>query len=159
MNNLLLLLLLITANIFAAYTKNDASQDFIFPKWRELHKINKALLHSHDHHAAVDIYTNEIATKPYIEQQSFFPEGSVILKPLYKKNSRRSYLARLVVMVKMHKGYDTKNSDWWYGVYDKTGTDVWFEGKIKSCIQCHEIAKKSDYLFTEKVMEEIEFQE
>ncbi|WP_148218543.1 cytochrome P460 family protein [Sulfurimonas autotrophica] len=52
-----------------------------------------------------------------------------------------------------------QNNDWWYGAYDKTGTTVWFEGKIKSCIKCHQIAKKTDYLFTESVMEEIDFQE
>jgi len=144
--------------LYAAHVENDVERHFIFPKWKEFHKLNKGLLRSHAHHAMVDIYTNDIATTPYIEKKTSFPEGSIILKPLYKEKDR-GYLARLVVMVKMHKGYDTKHNDWWYGVYNKTGTTVWFEGKIKSCIKCHEIAKKTDYLFTESVMEEIDFQE
>lgn len=144
--------------MFAAHVEDDVARNFIFPKWREFNKLNKALLRSHDHHAMVDIYTNDIAIEPYVKQKKSFPEGSIIIKPLYKEKNR-GYLARLVVMVKMHKGYDTKNNDWWYGVYDKTGTTVWFEGRIKSCIKCHEIAKETDYLFSETVMETIEFQE
>lgn len=159
MNNLFIIFLLITTNIYAAEVKKSEQQHFIFPKWREFHPLNKTLLHSHAHNAMVDIYTNDIASQPYIERKAHFPEGSIIIKPLYKENNRNGYLARLVIMVKMHRGYDTEHNDWWYGVYDKTGTVVWFEGKIKSCIGCHQIAKKSDYLFTEQVMEEIDFQE
>ena len=59
----------------------------------------------------------------------------------------------------MHKNYDTQNNDWWYGIYDRTGTEVWHEGKIESCINYHQIAKKTDYLFTESVMENIHFQD
>ncbi|UCN01397.1 cytochrome P460 family protein [Sulfurimonas sp. SWIR-19] len=158
MNNLFIIFLL-TTNLYATDIQKSEQQHFIFPKWKEFHPLNKTLLHSHDHAAMVDIYTNDIATQPYIEQASQFPQGSIVLKPLYKKNDRNGYLARLVVMVKMHKGYDTEHNDWWYGVYDQAGTTVWFEGKIKSCIQCHEIAKKTDYLFSKKVMEEIDFEE
>ncbi len=153
-----ILLFFSIAVLYAAHVENDVERHFVFPQWKKFHKLNKALLHSHDHHAKVDIYTNDIATTPYIEQKKLFPIGSIILKPLYKKNDR-GYLARLVVMVKMHKNYDKAHNDWWYGVYDKTGTTVWFEGKIQSCIICHERAKKTDYLFSEKVMEEIEFQD
>jgi len=28
-------------------------------------------------------------------------------------------------MVKMPPGYDSENSDWWYGVYDASGMDMW----------------------------------
>ena len=55
----------------------------------------------------------------------------------------------------MHNGYDVKNNNWWYGVYDKTGNKVFHEGRIKSCIKCHEIAKETDYLFSETIIDKI----
>ena len=60
-----------------------------------------------------------------------------------------------VAEIARKKGYDPKNSDWWYGVYDETGTEGWYTGIIKSCIHCHETARKTDYLFTQSVMFEI----
>lgn len=86
-----------------------------------------------------------------------FPVGAKFIKPLYADN-RRNHLARLVVMVKRESGYDSENGDWWYGVYDKTGKDAWYQGQIHSYIQCHKIVKESDYLFTETVMDNIEMQ-
>ncbi len=153
-----LAILLIISNLNAGKVENDIPRHFIFPHWKGLHKLNKALLHSHAHHAFVDIYSNNIATIPYVKKNSSFPEGSILIKPLFNEK-HKEHLSRLVIMVKMHKGYDTEHNDWWYGVYDKTGTTVWFEGKIKSCINCHKLAKKTDYLFCEDVMEQIDFQD
>ena len=158
MINKLLVALLLTSSINAGTVENDVARHFIFPKWKKFHKLNTILLHSHAHNALVDIYINNIATKYYIEKKSFFPEGSILIKPLYKKVGRE-HLARLVVMVKMYKNYDSSHNDWWYGVYDEKGTTVWFEGRIKSCIKCHKLAEKTDYLFSQDVMDQIEFQE
>lgn len=157
MNKLLCFSLLISS-LNAVNVENDIERDYIFPKWKEFNKINKKILHSHAHNAFVDIYLNNIAKKAYIHEHEKFPRNSIIIKPLYRETSRE-HLARLVVMVKMHKGYDSKHNDWWYGVYDKTGTIAWHQGKIASCIRCHTIAKKTDYLFTQSVNEKIEFQD
>ena len=157
MNKLLLLLLFITT-LNAGNVENDIKRDFIFPKWKEFYKLNKEILHSHGHNAFVDIYLNDIAKTPYINEHTNFPKNSIIIKPLYA-DEQRKYLARIVVMIKMDKGYDTKHNNWWYGVYDKTGTKVAHEGKIQSCIKCHEMTKHTDYLFTTAVMEEVSFQD
>jgi hypothetical protein len=55
-------------------------------------------------------------------------------------------------MVKMPLGYDSENADWWYGVYDASGMDMWNEGKLSGCIICHKQATEMDYLFSKEVM-------
>ncbi|WP_457743771.1 cytochrome P460 family protein [Sulfurimonas sp.] len=153
-----LLLFIFFTTLNAGHVENDIKRDYIFAKWKKFHKLNKEILHSHGHNAFVDIYLNDIALSPYINKHTHFPKNSIIIKPLYA-DEEREHLARIVIMIKMAKGYDEAHSNWWYGVYDKTGTKVAYEGKIKSCIECHKIAKQTDYLFTTTVMEEINFQD
>lgn len=134
--------------------KHDYKSEFIFPRWKNLHKLNTKPLESDAHRAWLDIYVNNLAKEPYITQSDRFPIGSIVLKPLHT-DPQRSETARLVIMMKMQKGYDSQNGDWWYGVYDETGMEGWYQGKIKSCIKCHAHAKETDYMFSETVMESI----
>jgi hypothetical protein len=145
---LILLFFLYSSDIFATEVPQ-------FLNWESKYiKLNPQIIDSEGHNAFVDIYVNKIAKSSYVNSSKTFPEGSIILKPLYADMYRKE-MARLVVMKKMKKGYDPKNSDWWYGVYDETGTEGWYTGIIKSCIHCHETARKTDYLFTQSVMFEI----
>ncbi len=152
-----LLLVLILSTMFMldlSASKTDNKNEFTFPRWKSLHKLNTDALVSGAHRAWFDIYVNTLAKKAYLEKLSLFPVGSIVLKPLYP-DSQRSKTARLTIMIKMEKGYDTENSDWWYGVYDETGMEVSYQGKIKSCIKCHTLAKETDYMFSESMMENI----
>ena len=99
-----------------------------------------------------------MAKKAYIDTTNLFPVGSIIVKPLYP-DPKRSYTAKLTIMLKMEKGYDNKNGDWWYGVYDESGMNASFQGKIKSCIKCHAKAKKTDYLFSKEVLQNMKEEE
>ena len=135
-------------------TQNDKNK-FTFPDRKSLHKLNSEGLKSHAHRAWFDIYVNTLAKKAYVKKLSLFPVGSILLKPLYSDQAR-SKTAKLTIMIKMEKGYDTKNADWWYGVYDKTGMEVYNQGKIKSCIKCHRKVKETDYVFSENTMKSIE---
>ena len=135
-------------------SKTDNKNDFTFPRWKSLHKLNAEALVSHAHRAWFDIYVNRVAKKAYLARLSLFPVGSIVLKPLYP-DSQRTKTSRLTIMIKMEKGYDAENGDWWYGVYDKTGMQGWHQGKIKSCIKCHTQAKETDYMFSESMMENI----
>jgi len=134
--------------------QDDLDNQFIFPHWKNLHKLNTEALVSDSHSAWFDIYINALAKKAYIEQWSLLPVGSIVVKPLYP-DQERSETAKLTIMLKMEKGYDSENGDWWYGVYDETGMEGWYQGKIKSCIKCHAQAKETDYMFSESVMESI----
>jgi hypothetical protein len=131
--------------------------EFIFPYWKQMHKLNTDPLESASHRAWIDLYVNDLAKQPYEVNASSFPEGSIVLKPLFP-DKERSSIARLVIMMKMQKGYDSDNGDWWYGVYDETGKEGWHTGKIKSCIKCHTHAKSTDYMFSDIVMDEIKLQ-
>jgi hypothetical protein len=55
-------------------------------------------------------------------------------------------------MVKMSPGFDPENADWWYGVYDESGTNMWDEGKLSDCIICHKQTADTDYLFSKDVI-------
>lgn len=132
----------------------DHKNQFIFPHWKNLHKLNTEALVSDSHSAWFDIYINVLAKKAYIQQWSLLPVGSIVVKPLYP-DSDRSEISKLTIMIKMGKGYDRENGDWWYGVYDETGMKGWNQGKIKSCIKCHAYGRKTDYMFSESVMESI----
>jgi len=128
-----------------------------FEDWREKIKLNLDAFESDAHNAFVDIYVNELAKEAYEKRLDLYPVGSEVFKPLYNDNNR-THLARLAIMIKMQKGYDSANGDWWYGVYDPSGTDAWHQGRIKHCIDCHAVAKETDYMFSEGVMDVIEEQ-
>jgi hypothetical protein len=134
--------------------KHDDKKQFTFPHWKSLQKLNTEALPSADHNAWFDIYVNTIAKKAYVEKLSLLPVGSIVLKPLYS-DEQRSETAKLTIMLKMEKGYDRENGDWWYGVYDKTGMKGSYQGKIQDCITCHKLAKETDYMFSEGMMESI----
>ncbi len=164
MKPMLLVLILSTMFMFdlsASKTDNDVivkdtnKNEFTFTNWKNLHKLNSETLHSMEHRAWFDIYVNTLAQKPYVEKMSLFPVGSLVLKPLYP-DEKRSETSKLTIMVKMEKGYDSENGDWWYGVYDKTGRKGSHKGKVPSCIKCHVKAKETDYMFSKSVMEDIE---
>ena len=138
--------------------KDNFKNQFTFPRWKNLHKLTTEALESDSHRAWFDIYINELAKKAYIQKWSLFPVGSIVVKPLYP-DPERSETSKLTIMIKMEKGYDTDNGDWWYGVYDETGMEGWYQGKIKSCIKCHAYGKETDYMFSESVMESINEEE
>jgi len=153
----LFFILICITNIMANDVKYDFKSEFTFPWWRSMNLLNVVPIESDAHNAYVDIYVNDIAKETYVKQKKEFPIGSIIIKPLYP-TEKREELARLTIMMKMDRGYDSENGDWWYGVYDELGVDGWYQGKIKSCIKCHKMVKHTDYLFTQSVMEQISFQ-
>ena len=134
--------------------KHDYKNQFTFPRWKSLHKLNTEALESNAHRAWFDIYVNTLAKKAYVEKLSLLPVGSIVVKPLYP-DPERSETAKLTIMIKMEKGYDTENGDWWYGVYDESGMEGKHQGKIQSCIKCHTLARETDYMFSESMMENI----
>ncbi len=66
---------------------------------------------------------------------------------------RAKYLKAVTVMMKMPKGYDTKNNDWFWVKYKANGTlhttpkGDQIAGKFPGCIACHASASGSDLVF------------
>ena len=136
------------------FFKANEERIMVFPKWKETYDLTKGIMESDAHNAYVEILLNESAVDAYVEMKPVFPVGSEVFKPLYRDAQGKEF-ARLVIMVKMEEGYDSENGDWWYGVYDESGTQMAYEGRIPECISCHAMAKDTDYLFTRSVMKKL----
>jgi len=94
----------------------------------------------------VVVYVNDIGKTAMMEQKlPVFPEGSVIVKEkLTTKDSTSPEL--LTVMRKREPGYDPRNGNWEYTVFDGQGQTVRASGKLEKCQACHLSEKATDYI-------------
>ena len=148
-----LLLNILLINLFFGSTIK-AKEPFTFPNWKTLETLNPLPYRSDNHNAWVDIYVNQKASKAYKQQSSKFPVGSVVIKSLFDDYNQTRF-KKIAIMVKMPQNYDTNNSDWWYGLYDELGTKSERTGKMFDCIDCHEVVRETDFMFSEDVMDDI----
>ena len=132
----------------------DEADIMTFSDWNKNYDLTKGIIESDGHNAYVEIFLNEKAVDSYVEVKPVFPVGPEVFKPLYS-DPQGDRFARLVIMVKMEEGYDSEHGDWWYGVYDESGTEMAYEGRIPECINCHAMAKETDYLFSRSVMKKL----
>jgi hypothetical protein len=91
------------------------------------------------HGAFIRTFVNDKGLTPGTDGYAY---GSLIVKQNFTPDTT---LAKLTVMYKV-KGYDPENGDWFYAVYGPDGT-LEKEGKIRSCIQCHNLRDEDDYIF------------
>ena len=96
------------------------------------------------HGAFVRIYANAIAMKSLREGKTQLPDGAVLVKANYGKD-KTTFLG-LTPMVKI-KGYNPDAGDWFWVSYSPDGKAT-AEGKVKSCIGCHEAVGSHDWYFT-----------
>lgn len=136
----------------SSYTGSCADESkMTFKNWQEWTSITDGPVRSRGHNNNwVGIYVDQLAEETYRSASSPYPECAKIVKPIYTDASGVG-VRKLTVMVKMSPGYDPENSDWWYGVYDASGTELWKNGKLSECIFCHEQAEETDYLFSKEV--------
>jgi hypothetical protein len=73
------------------------------------------------------------------------PVGFRVVKVMYKDAGATS-IANIMGMTKMPAGYDPDKGDWFYGVYDESGTKTMQAGKLEMCIDCHSSSDDTDYL-------------
>lgn len=129
--------------------------DLTIGGWENWTAITSSPVKSQGHgNQWVKIYVNELARETYKNADAPYRECSKIVKPLFSSSDGKS-IAKLTAMVKMAPGYDPANGDWWYALYDGPGTELKKQGKLYTdCIACHKQAAKTDYLFSEDVLEE-----
>lgn len=114
-----------------------------WPSWT---KINTERFESGGHKAAwVDIYTEPQHADAYKALGGTMPIGFRVVKAQYKTKDATE-ASGLTVMGKMEAGYDPENGDWFYGVYDATGTKAIKQGKLGMCLECHDADEDTDYL-------------
>jgi hypothetical protein len=123
-----------------------------FEDWQQWAAITPEPVRSQGHsNNWVGIYTNELAEKTYRSASSPYQTCAKIVKPIYTDSTGQN-IRKLTIMVKMPPGYDPENADWWYGVYDASGTKMKRRGKLMDCIPCHKQAAETDYLFSKEVV-------
>ena len=124
-----------------------------FEDWPNWTRINDDLLHSEGHRNSwVDIFVNDLAEDTYLSAAAPYAECSIVVKLVYS-GEHRDRLSGIAVMVKMPAGYDPDNGDWWYGKLDYTGKYVILQGVLEDCIQCHQGASETDYMFSRDVLQ------
>jgi len=101
--------------------------------------------------AAISIYMNDAAATAFYKQGSY-PVGAVVVKCKkllgYRGQSGtwHSEIENGVGgMVKREAGYDSAHGNWEYFYFEDPSHVE--SGRITSCVQCHDSAKKSDYVF------------
>ena len=128
----------------------DTPPDFAdYAAWT---KVNPAPIKGHE--VYVNIFVNDLAKDIYLSASGeTLPICSMIVKT-HLESANSENITAISVMVKMHPGYDPDNNDWWWGMYDRDGKVAEMTGKVPVCIACHKPAASTDYVFSQKVMEE-----
>lgn len=133
-------------------TQSCSDTIMTFEDWKNWTSVTSKPVRSKAHsNNWVGIYVNKLAETTYLSASSPYQVCAKIVKPIYTDSSGTN-IRKLTIMVKMSPGYDPANADWWYGIYDASGTDMWNEGKLPDCIICHKQAAETDYLFSKDVM-------
>ncbi|MGI9456109.1 MAG: cytochrome P460 family protein, partial [Aeoliella sp.] len=94
----------------------------------------------------INIYMNDSAADTFAAISKSYPTGSVVVKE--KLGSTVDDLGTaggVGGMVKRKAGYDPENGDWEYFYFDTP--DNIESGRIESCVQCHQRAQETDYVF------------
>ena len=97
-----------------------------------------------------DYYTIDRANAPAITSATAhgvagvkrFPDGSLLIKENFDQHKR---LQTITAMLKL-PGYDAQDRNWVMAAYKPDGTPL-FYGKVASCINCHAIARTTDFVF------------
>ncbi len=102
--------------------------------------------------AAIVIYMNRLAARAFRDSVSPYPVGSVIVKEksfggYWDKNGKPAVTAANGVggMVKRPAGFDPEHGDWEYFYFQDPAKIE--SGRIASCVNCHQSAKATDYVF------------
>ena len=123
-----------------------------FERWHDWTKFNAKPLISEGHsNTWVDVYVDDLAKTIYLTASTPYSECAKVVEPIYN-DATAIDIVKLTIMVKMPPGYDPENGDWWYGVYDASGTRAQMKGKLEGCIPYYKKASDTDYLYSKKVV-------
>jgi hypothetical protein len=104
-------------------------------------------------HTMVRIYMNDLAAETFRASKNDYPVGSIVVK----EKIAGGYMSELQSpdntgasngvggMIKRPAGYDPDHGDWEYFYADDTAKIE--SGRIASCVNCHQGAAPTDYVF------------
>ncbi len=116
--------------------------------WASWTRINADTFRSKGHRDAwVDVHVDPPFADAYRAGVGPMPVGMRIVKAAHADvDGAPGQVTGLTVMGKMEPGYDPEHGDWFYGIYDPTGTVAKQQGKLEMCIDCHDQWQEHDYL-------------
>lgn len=106
----------------------------------------KGMVKGDSPHGTVQVWYSAKA-KEDIENKNYpVPEGTVSIKP--SDQDHDGTVDVIAVMVKKGEDYDPENNNWYYEMRNAEGEllDEPPAGRIQSCIDCHKMGRKTDYL-------------
>ncbi|MEX2215987.1 MAG: cytochrome P460 family protein [Phycisphaeraceae bacterium] len=92
----------------------------------------------------IHVFMNDAAGKAF-EDKAAYPVGSVIVKRKLRDDDEKRLDTGVGGMIKRSPGFDPQHGDWEYFYYENPAKIE--HGKIASCVQCHRLAAKTDYVF------------
>lgn len=112
----------------------------------EIVKQQKSDIEKYGPHAGyfIQVRVNPMAVDNFRSGKPLQP-GSIVVKE--KHYSSKSEMTAYALMIKREAGYDVNNGDWQYVFVEAGAEPKVSEGKLANCIQCHQGAKDTDYLF------------
>jgi hypothetical protein len=150
-----------TAEIAAGYTKFQQitkREVFVNPELAMLcrgaskEEVDTARVRFGPHaNTGILIFMNDLAASAFRTKAAQFPVGAVVVKQKnvlgYTDKDGKSVMGDNGVggMVKRSPGFDPKHGDWEYFYFENPKKIE--GGRIESCVQCHDSAKHTDYVF------------
>lgn len=116
--------------------------------WKTWTKVSSETFKSkHPQKPWVDVYVTTAHADAYKAMAGGFPQGMGVVKVQYLDDGGKpGAMKNITVMAKMAPGYDAEHGDWYYAAMSPDASTTMVEGKVESCINCHDSAD-TDYLF------------
>ena len=92
----------------------------------------------------ITVFVNPIGEKAMLKGGEF-PAGSVIVKEKHSRTDGPVLMS--TVMIKREKGYNPSCGDWEFAALDAAGTKTNGDGKLESCMKCHQDQAKQDFVY------------
>jgi hypothetical protein len=74
-----------------------------------------------------------------------YPVGAAVVKRKLREKNDKLVASGVGGMIKRAPGYDPKHGDWEYFYFEDEAKIE--SGKIDSCVNCHRLAAKTDFVF------------
>lgn len=124
--------------VYKYITQTSPYQDW--PLWPGKGKLYKG---QHPHGAYLTTYVSKKALKTITKKKGTFPNGSFIVKENYTPDKK---LDSITVMYRV-KDYNPDAGNWFWAKYAADGA-IQNEGKVKGCINCHNVQIMNDWVYT-----------
>ncbi|HLX62921.1 MAG TPA: cytochrome P460 family protein [Planctomycetota bacterium] len=104
----------------------------------------------------IQVFAENLSSASFKETDKPLPAGAIVIKEKHHSDKAAAdgagmpadaKLELFTVMLKREAGYNPDGGDWEYAVVNGDASRVLARGKIESCMECHRIKVKTDFLY------------